>query len=314
MNFDWKVKALPSVSALIFSADSVRETIECILLVHNYFDEVVLVYSNPDNMYENLLKSVQELNLKNIKVFRTIKISLTEPFKNYALSKCSGDFVMIIDTDERISESLKRNLKKILSRYERDVSAFAIRRNEGVTFDSKKRKHGLHIWWQTRIYRKGFVTWKGFTHEHPTVNGKTIKIRDSDIFIDHMASLQHARHLEYNNFDIVHPGILPAVFFRDVAISILMGKPKIIEPYRRYRYLAKKRTKEFREISRIIKSEGITKYLGLDRDDVIDDLNRRYGNNRGGVELLLNLLLERYHGASLLSSDRFYYVKQNGGV
>ena len=292
-----------SISALIFSADSVRETIESILSVYDYFDEVVVVYSSPDEGYKMFLKSAQNLNLKKVKIYRTIKISMTEPFKNYALSKCTGDFVMSIDTDERISNGLKQKIRYILSKSPLEISAFAIRRNEGVTFDSKIRNRGFHIWWQTRIYRRQCVYWKGFSHERPTVYGKTVKIRDSDVYIDHIASLQHRRHLEYNNFDIVYPPFLPAVFFRDVGINALMGKLKIVESYRRYRRIAKRRTKEFREISRIIKKVGVSKYLGLEKDVVIEELNKRYGNSEGGIELLLNLLLERYIGTySLLDN------------
>lgn len=52
--------------------------------------------------------------------------------------------------------------------------------------------------------------------------------------------------------------------------------------------------KEVFEISKILREKGLTRFLELDKEKTIIGLNRKYRNRKQGVELLMNLLKERY--------------------
>lgn len=51
---------------------------------------------------------------------------------------------------------------------------------------------------------------------------------------------------------------------------------------------------EIFEISKIIHKIGITKFLGLDNEETVSRYNAKHSNSKQGVELLMNLLKERY--------------------
>lgn len=50
------------------------------------------------------------------------------------------------------------------------------------------------------------------------------------------------------------------------------------------------------EIAKLIESQGVTKFLGIDKPKIVNMLNRRYANKRQGIELLIELIRARYMG------------------
>jgi hypothetical protein len=48
------------------------------------------------------------------------------------------------------------------------------------------------------------------------------------------------------------------------------------------------------EIAKMINKVGVTKFLGLEKESTVDALNKKYMNREQGVELLINLLREKY--------------------
>jgi hypothetical protein len=51
------------------------------------------------------------------------------------------------------------------------------------------------------------------------------------------------------------------------------------------------------EISKEIERIGLIKYLRLDEDRIVDELNRKYAGKRQGIDLLIELLKKRHEGA-----------------
>ena len=60
------------------------------------------------------------------------------------------------------------------------------------------------------------------------------------------------------------------------------------------RWKNEKDSEEVFEISKILREKGLTRFLELDKEKTIIGLNRKYRNRKQGVELLMNLLKERY--------------------
>ncbi len=96
------------------------------------------------------------------------------PQKNSALEKCSFDWVLVLDADERIPEETALKIAELLSG---NNSA------DGYSFRRKNFFHGKWIrstdWWpdeQVRLSRKSRCRFEGLTHEKLVIDGVTAKL------------------------------------------------------------------------------------------------------------------------------------------
>jgi len=93
---------------------------------------------------------------------------VVEPVRNSAISQCSGDWILIVDADERVPESLARLLCDLPN--DNETVAYALpRRNH---FLGQWLEHGFWPDYQVRFFRKGAVTWSDNVHEPPSVHGQ----------------------------------------------------------------------------------------------------------------------------------------------
>jgi glycosyltransferase involved in cell wall biosynthesis len=99
----------------------------------------------------------------------------TEPWKGYgpqkqtAIDRCSCEWVLILDADERIPESTWSAIEEALSAFPREVDAFSFPRKN--YFAGKWLKHGYE--WPdrvTRLLRKSTCVITGAVHEDVTAN------------------------------------------------------------------------------------------------------------------------------------------------
>lgn len=97
---------------------------------------------------------------------------------NKALSKLNdGEWVLVLDADERLSPELKREIRVALGKPGADV--YFIKRINYL-FDSFSSKSTINTW-LPRLFRKGSVRWeREMPHEKPVVDGKTARL--SSIF------------------------------------------------------------------------------------------------------------------------------------
>lgn len=96
------------------------------------------------------------------------------PQKNSALDKCSNDWVLVLDADERVPEETAIVIAQLLS-----CAATA----DGYSFRRKNFFHGKWIrstdWWPDhvlRLFRKSKSGFVGLTHEKLVVAGPTAKL------------------------------------------------------------------------------------------------------------------------------------------
>lgn len=102
--------------------------------------------------------------------------------RNLSLSKATGDWILVIDADERLSPELKeflQNRSQLLN--SNDCDAYAFRRLEYVT-PERWLKHGMYPDYLVRLFRnKGEIRYKGYVHEKPTVDVNRVKKIDLNI-------------------------------------------------------------------------------------------------------------------------------------
>ena len=90
-----------------------------------------------------------------------------EPLHLYEIGKCKGEWILYLDTDERINEQLKNDLKRLIEKL--NTSWHLINR---ITIENEsKRIISKHTDKQLRLYKQNKVTYYGYIHELPKVKG-----------------------------------------------------------------------------------------------------------------------------------------------
>jgi len=151
-----------------------NEPVKAVSLINDLkeiVDEFVIVDSS-DPAYRNHLDSVLE-NLDHVHFFRLAPLGLAEAYRAYALSKVCSEWVLMLDSDERINERLKADLKKLI---ESDADALkilrVIRHDQFSTDPALIQTTG----YKTRLFKKDKTQFFGRVHEQPTINGKVTKL------------------------------------------------------------------------------------------------------------------------------------------
>lgn len=126
------------------------------------------------------------------------------PQKNRALSKATGDWILSIDADERVSSELRDEIKAVLSRKD-DLDAFSIPRHS--LYCGHKIRFGD---WRgdrvTRLFRREKAQFtNALVHESLQVNGKTGSLKSPLIhlafkdFNEVLAKMDHYSSLGAQN-------------------------------------------------------------------------------------------------------------------
>ena len=106
---------------------------------------------------------------------------LTHPFtnfaeqKNVALAQATGDWILSLDADERVTPELQTEIRQAIAN-PRDISALEMPRLDRIF--GRWIRHGL--WWpqyKLRVVRRGHGQWRGEVHELLETDGPTLRLR-----------------------------------------------------------------------------------------------------------------------------------------
>ncbi len=262
------------VTFVIFSMDSPDQTAECAKALKSR--NIAIFYTSSDKDLESLKRL-----LPDVQVIPAPGFGYPEPLRPWAESFVNTPYVFIIDTDERLSEGLASFIRT--SRLENDV--YKIFRVESASSSGT---------WQTRLYKKGSIEWKGLVHEQPASKSK--KLPKDCIILHNDKSLKHPR--TYNKLNSFMPQSTAEVIARSFAVGLILAGPKAvfylpqtIRDVSRQKHLS---TKEDKEIRKEIRKIGLVKYLGLDDPGVVSSIISKYGTVTHGTELLVKLMRERH--------------------
>lgn len=168
------------ISTLIFSCNDIPNTIDLIKDIDPVSNEIVVIDSSDKNEKKLLHSEKKRLKLDKVKIFDGIAIGAA-PLRMYGLKNCNYEWVLNIDTDERICDVLKKDVKRIIK--DPKVNAYAIKRYENVKDNNNKSA----FTWQLRLLRKEKVAYKGYIHELADVKGVTQKLPE-EYHINHETS------------------------------------------------------------------------------------------------------------------------------
>ena len=167
-------------TALIFSKDDTDQAIELASAIRGDFDETVVMDASGKRGKAYLKEGKRRLGLDRMRIFDVIALGFREPLMMYALTKCRNEWVIAFNTDEKPSESLVRDMHKLISRKGNDaysIPIYSVHGPKSRTFVSS----------QIRLFKKGKIHFRGMLHEQPIVRGTFLELSDG-YYINHMTT------------------------------------------------------------------------------------------------------------------------------
>lgn len=120
--------------------------------------------------------------------------------RNLGAEKASGDWLLYIDADERVSAGLKDELFSIFE--DSKSSAYAISRQNFIWGEEKKYGPFWPDWVIRLLYKPHFKKWVGKVHEYPQFEGELGYTKNSFIHLTHRNVDQVIlKNLEWSKID-----------------------------------------------------------------------------------------------------------------
>lgn len=168
----------PKISVIIIGKNAQDLIKDCILSV-KWADEIIYLDGRST---DKTLKIVKRFKVKVI--FQKGKNLDFAAWHNQGIKESKGEWIFYLDTDERVTPELKKEiLEKI--RNSEEFSAYAIPR-QNILLGQPVRFGG---WWpdyQIRLFRRGKLKkWEGKLHEHPVFEGKLGYLKNPMLHITH---------------------------------------------------------------------------------------------------------------------------------
>lgn len=94
---------------------------------------------------------------------------IVEPMRNFSIARATGDWILLLDTDEEVSPSLAKKIKELVK--DTSVDYYRLPRKNIIFGKWITSDH----WWPDyvyRLFRKGTVTWEDTVHSIPITQGK----------------------------------------------------------------------------------------------------------------------------------------------
>ena len=155
------------ISVVICTYNNEKDISDCLKSV-KWADEIIVVDDGSTD------KTVKEVSKFTRSIFKHKSVGYVEPVRNFAISKAAGEWILIVDADEKITESLSEKLKEYAENPE--ISYIEIPR-KNIIFGKWMK---ASMWWpdyNIRFFKKNTVVWSDKIHSNPQAKGKGEKLR-----------------------------------------------------------------------------------------------------------------------------------------
>lgn len=140
---------------------------ECLESIKNIADEIIVVDMNSE---DETLKIAKEFGAKVFQ-YPNPNVGYADPAREFAFSKASGVWLLMIDSDESISTKLAQAIKKITLGKPNNLPTadayYLARRN--YIFGKAIEKAGWYPDYQMRLWKKGVIKWHPQVHSVPDI-------------------------------------------------------------------------------------------------------------------------------------------------
>jgi len=154
--------------SIIVLAGNEAQVIKDCLLSASFADEIILVLANSTDETKNIAKSLK-LPLKIVETTDEYNRNFSK-WRNLGYKNATGDWLLYLDSDERITPTLRQEILRIINQ-KTDFTYYVIPRANH--FLGKRVRHGgSYPDYVKRLYfKKSFSGYKGYLHEEPIVKG-----------------------------------------------------------------------------------------------------------------------------------------------
>lgn len=161
----------PLISVIINVRNEAENLKKCLSSLKKLPCEIIIVdMHSTDN-------SVEVAKSFNAKIFPYRYCKVVEPARNFGISKSSGKWVLILDPDEYINKTLRKELLKITKRS--DIDYVKIPR-KNIIFGKWLRHCNCWPDYLIRFFKKGSISWKKEIHSQPQTKGNGLSLLDSE--------------------------------------------------------------------------------------------------------------------------------------
>lgn len=185
------------ISAVIVTYNEEKSLRGCLESIRKEADEIVILDLGSTDKTLKIAKDFTN------KIFSHQWVDYVEKVRNFALSKANGDWILVLDPDERIGLTLWKKLK----------DATLQDKYMAVNIPRKNIFFGRFIahsnWWpdkHIRFFKKGKVSWGEKIHQYPLVKGEILNLEAQvDLAIEHYgySSINEfiLRQIRYSNIE-----------------------------------------------------------------------------------------------------------------
>lgn len=148
---------------------NIRRVVESL----DFTDEIIVVDDGSTDETLNILTKLKTEN-DRLKIFKHKSAGFVEPARNFAILKASNEWILILDADEEITETLTKRLQEITNKMHQIDFVKIPRKN--LIFGHFMRYSG---WWpdyNIRFFKKGTVKWSDKIHSPPQTSGQGLDI------------------------------------------------------------------------------------------------------------------------------------------
>ncbi len=150
--------------SIVINAQNAEKDLSCVLAsIKNLADEIVVI---DQGSTDNTSKIAKEFGAK---IYKHESVKYVELTRNFAIGKATGDWILILDPDEEIGKELALEIKKVIKENKADY--YRIPR-KNIIFG---KWIANTLWWpdyQTRLFKKGKVSWSEVIHSVPITMDK----------------------------------------------------------------------------------------------------------------------------------------------
>ncbi len=171
------------ISAVINTRNE-EKNLEGCLKTLQFCDEIVVVDMESTDNTKEIAKKFTD------RIFDHEMVGYVEPARNFAIKKALGDWVLIVDADERIPRPLAAKLISIADKG--DVDFVRIPR-KNLIFDQWMRHSRFWPDYNIRFFKKGVVQWQNEIHSVPVTIGTGINLDTEEALA--------IEHHHYNTID-----------------------------------------------------------------------------------------------------------------
>lgn len=165
------------ISVVINTYNEAEKLPGALASVKDWADEIIVVDMGSEDQTLELARKA------GAKIFKHKLVPYVELVRNYGVNKATGDWILALDPDERIPQTLAEKLQEIAKEG----------RFDAVNIPRKNIIFGKWIrhtnWWpdfHVRFFKKGKVFWSKRIHQYPKVQGKILKLSAEEKFaIEH---------------------------------------------------------------------------------------------------------------------------------